>query len=197
MNSAVIELLVFAIVVTTTMAAARFLFRQTPPVPTASEPAVAPVVLPAQADLANVVASGAELPTGLNPAASAIPQSDSDIAIPPVESSPELQSDKARDELEAFIDEVIKTAMEHDNAPTVFMRMRQEHGTQEAISRLLRSGDVQSGFKRLSELSLVDCSIEAAVLKFPDRFDRHDQACAQFRIAQARRQISSPRAGNT
>jgi hypothetical protein len=43
--------------------------------------------------------------------------------------------------------------------------MRRQHGAIEAIERLLQSGDIQSGFKRLQQLALLDWTIEAAVIK--------------------------------
>lgn len=84
--------------------------------------------------------------------------------------------------LEAFIDETIRVSAEHHYHPTTFISMRQRHGTVEAINRLIVSGDVQSGFKRLKELGLLDYSIEAAILKFPHEFPRSSQECAEFRL---------------
>jgi len=87
--------------------------------------------------------------------------------------------------LEAFIDETIRRAREKGYIPTVFIRMRQRHRTIPAISKLVQSGDVQSGFRRLRELDLLEWTIEAAILKFPSEFSRNDRECAQFRLRQA------------
>lgn len=65
--------------------------------------------------------------------------------------------------------------------------MRARHGTIETISRLVMSGDVQSGFKRLHALGLLDWTIEAAVLNFPDEFSEHVRECAAWRIAQVKK----------
>lgn len=84
--------------------------------------------------------------------------------------------------LEAFIDETIKRAAAAGYHPTEFIRMRRTYQTVPAISRLVVSGDIQSGFKRLQQLGLLDWSIEAAVLRFPEEFSRDVQECAAFRI---------------
>ncbi|HEX4158014.1 MAG TPA: hypothetical protein VHY79_06030 [Rhizomicrobium sp.] len=89
------------------------------------------------------------------------------------------------DELESFIDETIRRAAEHGYVPTVFIKMRRDYGTVSAISRLVRTGDTQTGFTRLNELGLRDWTIEAAVLRFPDCFDRNDRASAAWRLDQA------------
>ena len=84
--------------------------------------------------------------------------------------------------LEAFIDETIKVARKHDYHPTAFIDMRHRHGTVLAISKLVESGDVQSGFRRLQKLGLLDHTIEAAVLRFPDEFSAGTRECAEFRL---------------
>ena len=84
--------------------------------------------------------------------------------------------------LEAFIDHTIKVSREKAYHPTVFIAMQARHGTVTAISRLVESGDVQSGFTRLEKLGLLDATIEAAVLKFPDEFSATTRECAQFRL---------------
>lgn len=97
-----------------------------------------------------------------------------------------MMTDKiATPELEAFIDETIERAVERGYRPTVFQRMRRDHGTLVAIEKLVQSGDIQSGFKRLRELGLLEWSIEAAVLKFPSEFSRAARECAEWRLRQA------------
>lgn len=94
---------------------------------------------------------------------------------------------KASPELEAFIDETIKRGIERDYHPTVFIGMRQKRGTVAAISQLVLSGDLQSGFIRLRKLGLLEWTIEAAVVKFPKDFpNREIQEAAAWRLAQAR-----------
>jgi len=89
------------------------------------------------------------------------------------------------DELDAFVDEGIRVAIKNRYDPTVFQGMRARHGTVGAIEKLVLSGEIQSGFKRLRDLGLLEWSIETAVLKFPGRFSRNAQECAKFRLDQA------------
>ena len=88
--------------------------------------------------------------------------------------------------LDAFIDETIRLARQKGYHPTAFIAMRQRHGTVPAISRLVVSGDIQSGFKRLRELGLLDWTIEAAVMKFPAEFNREVWEAAKWRLEQAK-----------
>lgn len=74
--------------------------------------------------------------------------------------------------LEEFVDESIRKSNKHGYYPSAFMRMRSRHGTVGAIDRLVRSSDIQSGFKRLEALGLLGWTIEEAVLRFPDEFSR-------------------------
>lgn len=97
---------------------------------------------------------------------------------------------KASPELEAFIDELIRRAAEKGYHPTEFMTMRRDYKTIGAISRLVRQPELQSGFKRLESLGLLDWTIEAAVERFPHEFSRDDIECAAFRLRQAREKIS-------
>jgi hypothetical protein len=89
--------------------------------------------------------------------------------------------------LEAFIDESIELAKQRGYDPIVFKGMRRNHGTLEAIERLVRSGDIQSGFKRMKQLDLLAWTVEAAVLKFPSEFTRNARECAEWRLQQTAR----------
>lgn len=88
--------------------------------------------------------------------------------------------------LEAFIDESIRLSVAHGYQPTIFQRMRRDYGTLDTIERLVRSGDIQSGFKRLKELNLLEWTIEQAVIQFSDEFTRDASECARWRLDQAR-----------
>lgn len=90
--------------------------------------------------------------------------------------------------LDAFIDETIRLSAERGYHPTTFIGMRQRYGTVVAISRLVVSGDIQSGFGRLFELGLLDWTIEAAVTKFPDEFSREVVDAAIWRLDQVDRE---------
>jgi hypothetical protein len=58
-----------------------------------------------------------------------------------------------------------------------------------AISRLVQNGDVQSGFKRLHRLGLLNWTMEAAVLKFPSEFSSSTRECAEFRLRQVKEEF--------
>ena len=88
-------------------------------------------------------------------------------------------------DLESFVAEGVRRAQERGYHPTVFLRMRERHGTAGAIRRLVRSGDVQSGLTRLVELGLSEWSVEAAVLRFRDEFSVQDRQAAEWRLRQA------------
>ena len=89
-------------------------------------------------------------------------------------------------ELEAFVDESIRRSSEHGYRPTAFIGMRSRFGTVGAIDRLVRSGDLKGGFKRLEALGLLEWTVETAVLRFPGEFSREVRAAAEWRLAQAR-----------
>lgn len=93
----------------------------------------------------------------------------------------------AEGDLDDFIDESIRRSAARGYHPTKFVEMRAKWGTQEAIKRVVVSGDLQSGLRRLHALGLLDWSIEAAALNFPEHFDQGIRAAAQFRLEQARR----------
>ncbi len=87
--------------------------------------------------------------------------------------------------LEAFIDETIGLSRKHGYHPTAFIGMRGHLGTVEAISRLVASKDIQSGFRRLQQLGLIAWIIETAVTKFPAEFPVEVRQAAEWRLAQA------------
>jgi hypothetical protein len=88
--------------------------------------------------------------------------------------------------LEAFVDEAMRLSRERGYNPTVFVGMRHQLGTIDAIERLVQSGDLQSGFKRLKQLGLIDWTIETAVIKFAAEFSLNAKQCAEWRLAQVR-----------
>ena len=92
---------------------------------------------------------------------------------------------KASPELERFIDESIKRCREKRYPPTTFEGMRQRWGTWEAIRQLVRSSEIQSGFKKMVSLDLRDWTVEAAVVQFSDEFGKEEKQAAQWRLDQA------------
>lgn len=95
---------------------------------------------------------------------------------------------KASAALEAFIDETIRRGSAKGYHPTIFISMRSKFGTLQAISKLVRSGELQSGFERLHQLNLLEWTIESAVENFPEEFSPDDRECASFRLRLAREQ---------
>ena len=93
----------------------------------------------------------------------------------------------ASPDLEAFIDNSIELAKQREYNPTVFVGMRRQYGTVDAIERLVQSGDLQSGFKRLNQLALLDWTFESAVTRFPAEFTRNARQCAEWRLEQVQR----------
>lgn len=84
------------------------------------------------------------------------------------------------------MDEAMRLSKERGYNPSIFVGMRHQHGTIEAIERLVQSGDLQSGFKRLKQLGLIDWTIKSAVIKFPAEFSHNAKQCAEWRLQQVR-----------
>jgi hypothetical protein len=84
--------------------------------------------------------------------------------------------------LDEFVDEGIKRSIVHGYVPTTFMRMRNDYKTAPAIVRLVETSNPQSGFQRLKELGLLEWSLEAAVLRFPEHFAEKTRTYARARL---------------
>lgn len=91
------------------------------------------------------------------------------------------------DSLDGWINESIRRSVAAGYNPTVFLQMRERHGTKGAMKRLIISGEIQSGFVKLRDLGLLDWSVEAGILKFSSDFSAGEREAAQFRLAQARK----------
>ena len=89
-------------------------------------------------------------------------------------------------ELEAFIDDGNRRAKELGYRPTAFMDMRTQYGTVGAITRLVTSGEIKSGLRRMIQLGVADWTIDAAVAKFPSCFPLDVQEAAQWRLSTAK-----------
>ena len=92
----------------------------------------------------------------------------------------------ASPELEAFVNEGIRLSKERGYNPAIFVGMRHQFGTIDAIERLVQSGELQSGFKRLKQLGLIDWTIESAVISFAAEFSNNARQCAEWRLQQVR-----------
>ncbi|MEA2915662.1 MAG: hypothetical protein QOJ15_7743 [Bradyrhizobium sp.] len=77
-----------------------------------------------------------------------------------------------------------KVALEDGYHPTTFVQMRERYKTVEAIRRLIRSGELQSGFKRMKELGMLEWTIERAVIQFPEHFSGEEIEAARWRLQQ-------------
>ena len=88
------------------------------------------------------------------------------------------------DPLEAWVDESIVQSRRGGYNPTIFSSMRRG-GTVAAMSKLVESGAIQSGFIRLRDMGMLEWTVETGILKFANRFTPQAQACAQFRIDHA------------
>jgi hypothetical protein len=87
-------------------------------------------------------------------------------------------------DLDSFVDNALRQFTALGYVPTAFLQMRTRWGTKEPIERLVVSGEIQSGIQRLKRLNLLDLSMEATVLKFPEMFRKDIQDAAKFRLAQ-------------
>jgi hypothetical protein len=87
------------------------------------------------------------------------------------------------DPLEVWVEQSIQQSQSKGYHPSEFIRMRERHGTVKAMGRLMQAGQIQSGLVRLKELGMAeDWSVEAGILKFPDRFTKKERDAARFRL---------------
>ena|SRR5205823_8835001 len=95
-----------------------------------------------------------------------------------------MRSLQMDDPLEAFVHKSIRRSGERGYYPTTFEAMLDRHTTDVAISKLIETGDIQSGFRRLQQLRMLEWSMEAAVIYFHDRFARNARESAESRLRQ-------------
>lgn len=95
-----------------------------------------------------------------------------------------LMSSKFR--LEEFIDRLTERADVKVYIPKLFTDTRYRYGTVQAIKMLISSREIRKYdlIWRLRELNLLDLSVEAAVLKFPENFTFEEQKTARWRLKQ-------------
>ncbi len=96
-----------------------------------------------------------------------------------------MRSLRMDDPLEAFVHEGIRRSGERGYHPTTFEAMLDRHTTEVAISKLVETGEIQSGFRRLQQLRMLEWSMEAAVIYFHDRFARNTRESAEWRLRRA------------
>lgn len=90
--------------------------------------------------------------------------------------------DKGSAELEAYADTMLHRAAEKGFRPIVLIRLRETYGTVRAFSKILRTDDIESGFRQMKQLGLVEWSVEAVVVRFTREFDQADVQLARRRL---------------
>lgn len=96
----------------------------------------------------------------------------------------------SRRELEAEFNAQVQDAVQQCRAlgyqPKTFERMLAAHPNNavEVARRLVTSGEIQDGPKRLKSLGRLDLSVEAIMLKeqFQELFDARVRSCAEWRL---------------
>jgi len=88
---------------------------------------------------------------------------------------------------DGFLDEVEKAIKLYEDvtgyAATRTRQMIAKHGAIAAISLLVKSPDLQQGFKVLRDMNRLDITFEALVVKFSELFDSETVASAKWRLA--------------
>lgn len=81
--------------------------------------------------------------------------------------------------------------------PADFLGMLDRYGGVQLAKRLIASGDLQTGLKKLARMNRLDLSIESLMLEQPYRclFTPHELASAEWRLQQARDSLSPKRRG--
>ena len=93
--------------------------------------------------------------------------------------------------LEEFMGESIDRSFKRGFHQTGFMRLRAERGTVSAIRRSVE-GHADNGFDRLCDLGLMDWSLEAAVAKYPERFNSSTVERARACLSRAATTVTHP-----
>ena len=83
---------------------------------------------------------------------------------------------------EDFVDELIKQSRDKGHNPKVFINMRRRYGTINSIKSLVDCKEIHRGLRRLQELRSLHLSLEAVVLKFPDKFTIEERETARWKL---------------
>ena len=84
--------------------------------------------------------------------------------------------------LEAFIEDALQRLGAYNYVPHEFLVLRARLGLVPTIAQLVEGSEYKGGFLRTLELGLVDCSLEAAVTRHPDRFSSLTVGYARARL---------------
>ena len=93
------------------------------------------------------------------------------------------------DSIKAFsrrVWEAIKESKELGYHPTYFIQMLENSDPVSVAKMLVKSGEIQEGLKRLSELGRCDLSIESIMLEteFDTLFSQEEKKAAKWRLSQ-------------
>jgi len=90
------------------------------------------------------------------------------------------------DHFEAELWETVEAAKAIGYHPTEFAAMLKRNGGVTTAKRLIVSGDVQSGFERLSKLGRLDITMERKMLKpkYKSLFTDDELKAAEWRLSQ-------------
>lgn len=84
--------------------------------------------------------------------------------------------------LEVTVDAALARLGKSNYTPTTFLEMRAARGTAAAMRYLLAIREIETGLGDIRALGLLDCSVEALVLKFPAEFSKTVREVAEFRL---------------
>jgi hypothetical protein len=89
---------------------------------------------------------------------------------------------------EARIAKDIREAIELGYHPHRFEEMVNSYGAVDTAKRLVRSGDLQDGLKRLRSMGRLDLSMETVMLEeeFSSLFSEQERAAATWRLQQVK-----------
>lgn len=90
------------------------------------------------------------------------------------------------DRFEGRLRDAIRLSIELGYVPTVIIQMLDNHGWEETVDRLIPSGEIQIGPRRMAELGRLDLTIESIMLEseFRPLFPPRHLEAAQWRLDQ-------------
>lgn len=91
-----------------------------------------------------------------------------------------------RQEFAVRIRSAIQECYELGYRPTRFEQMLDSNDAVDVAKRLVRSGDLQDGLKRIKSLNRLDLSMEQIMLdpKFSSLFEKDEREAAKWRLSQ-------------
>jgi hypothetical protein len=89
-------------------------------------------------------------------------------------------------DFEKRVDKAIREMIQNSYEPKVFINMRIQHGTIEAIKRLIHSTKIPQGFTTLWEMKRLDLSMENIIqeTEWHNLFSDEDRQAAKKRLIQ-------------